>query len=104
MEKQKQKKFRKQIQGSIFLSEDLKVKLLNNLDRVNEEDLKMLSFLFGVAQVNQDSLIDKIAAFDDTFVPRVKYFIESEKNKYRKTVEKARRKEEKTEEILKKIE
>jgi hypothetical protein len=105
MPKQKQKtKLEKQIKGSIFLREDLKEKLLANLEKASNEDMVMLVSMFGEAKKQQDKLVDKMAAYDDAFVPGVKHFIESEKSRYMKGVEKEHRKKEKTEELLKKIE
>ena len=92
---------RTEIQRSIFLKEDVKKKLLNNLERVNAHDLETLSALFGHAEKRQDALIGKIVKHDDSFLPRIKFFIKGVVRKYRAGVEKTGRKKEKAEDILK---
>ena len=105
MPTQKQiKNLRKEIQHSIFLKEDVKKRLLANLDRVGPVDFKLLTALFAKAEKNQDKLLRKIVKYDDTFVPRLKHFIKNEISRFHGGQEKAQRKKEKAEEILKEIE
>ena len=105
MPKQKQiEKLRSEIKRSIFLKEDAKRKLLENLNRASAHDIETLAALFGHAEKRQDKLLEKIVKYDDTFVPRLKHFVKGEIRKYSTGVEKAQRKKEKAEEILKEIE
>ncbi len=105
MPKQKQIiKLEKEIGGSIFLKEEVKKRLLENLPRVSAQDLDTLAALFGHAEKHQDKLLKQIVKYDDTFVPRLKHFVKGEIRKYRGGVEKAQRKKEKAEDILKEIE
>lgn len=104
MQKQKQiKKLRPLIAGSIFLEEDLKRTLLENLDRVSNADLRALASLFEDAKKRQDALIDDMATYDKAFVDRLKQFKKSQVMIARKKIEKKQRKKEKPEEILEKI-
>ena len=86
------------------MKEDLKRKLLENLERVGPADFELLTALFGDAEKKQEKLLGKIVKHDDTFVPRLKNFIKSEIRKFHGGVEKAQRKKEKAEEILREIE
>lgn len=104
MKKQKLlKKLAPLIQGCIFLEEDVKIKLLDNLDRFSDEDLQELKTVFDEAKGNQNGLIDKIVAYDKTFVPRLKQWKRKETRKEFKRYEKAQRKDEAAEKLLKKL-
>jgi len=102
--KNKNQKLKNDIAGSIFLREDLKKKLLDNLDRLGDKDCATLAALFGHAEKRQDELLVKIVKYDDTFVPRLDHFIQAGIGKFRGGVEKKQRKKEKAEDILKEIE
>lgn len=103
MKKQIQK-LRPLIQGSIFLKEEQKEKLLANLHKATKKDLATLEAIFGHARKYQENLIDDIVEYDDTFVARLKGFKQAEINKFSQKVEKKQRKKEKAEDILKKLE
>ena len=78
--------------------------MLEKLESVTPADLAILTSLFNDAEKKQDQLLTKIVKYDDTFVTRLKHFIKNEIRKFHGGVEKAQRKKEKVEEILKEIE
>ena len=102
--KKQTQKLKNEIAGSLFLKEDLKKKLLDNLDRLDDKDRETLAALFGHAEKRQDDLLAKIVKYDDTFVPRLDHFITAGIGKFMGGVEKKQRKKEKAEDILKEIE
>jgi hypothetical protein len=102
-QKQTQKLINK-IRHSIFLKEELKKRLLDNFERLGPGDFERLAAFFGEAEKKQESLLGKIVKHDGTFLPRLKYFIQGEIGKYHGGREKAQRKKEKAEDILKEIE
>jgi hypothetical protein len=88
------------IQGSMFLEEDLKIQLLQNLDKANEQDLKELETIFTASYEQQDSLIEKMLTYDPTFLPRLKDFKRTEIRGFQKQQETKERAEENPENIL----
>ncbi|MFC1748023.1 hypothetical protein ACFL2V_04380 [Pseudomonadota bacterium] len=75
MKKQKHiKKIKPLIVHSVFLTEDVKAQLLEGLEQMGHEDLEALKDILTVADKKQSNLIDEMAAYDDTFVSRLKQF------------------------------
>jgi hypothetical protein len=103
MPKQKQKQLVKKIEKSFILREDLRDKLLANLDNLSPEDLALVKFMFDEADKTQNKLVNKMVKYDDAFAADVKHFIESEKSGYAQKKEKEHRKDENSEDLLKKI-
>jgi hypothetical protein len=102
MPNQKQiQKLEKEITRSVFLKEDVKKRLLSVLPKMDGHDIETLSALFGHADKRQESLVARMMEYDDTFLPRMKYFVKGEVRKFSAGKEKAGRKKEKPEEILK---
>jgi hypothetical protein len=101
MKKQaKIKKLRMLIQGSLFLDEAVKRELLDNLDRVGDEDLDLLFGEFGKAKKKQKKLVDAIVTYDETFVERMKQFNKKQISDFYGKTEREQREEESAEKIL----
>jgi hypothetical protein len=105
MPKQTQKqKLEQKIRRSVFLKEQVKRALISVIPRLNKHDLSTLAALFGHADKRQIALLAKMMAYDDTFLPRMKFFLKAETRDFRANVEKEKRASEKAEDILKKLE
>jgi|WetSurMetagenome_2_1015567.scaffolds.fasta_scaffold63865_2 hypothetical protein len=105
MQNKKQiQKLQIEIQRSIFLKEEAKKLLISVLPKMGKKDIESVSALFGHADKRQEALFARMMGHDDTFVPRMKFFIKGEMRNYRAGEEKTRRKKEKAEDILKGLE
>ena len=99
-QKEQKQKLTSLIQGSMFLEEDLKIQLLQNLNKASAQDLQELQEVFTASHQQQDVLIGKILTYDSTFLPRLKDFKRTEIRGFQKQQETKERAEENPENIL----
>jgi hypothetical protein len=79
MKKQKYiKKLIPLVRESIFMSEEVKARLLAKLERMEHTDLDELKEVLTAAKYKQDGLFEKIVAHDDTFLSRLKQWKRAE--------------------------